>query len=143
MEKFIIIVIFIILILVIVTQCFANSMTVYETIIYEGAGESLQGQIAIACVIRNRARERNKTFEEVCLEPQQFSCWNRALHREYAKYELERAIEAWYLSQECSQFKANLYCRYDVYPYWRNSPKTQFIKRIGNHVFYYEKGCDL
>lgn len=46
------------------------------TIIGEGRGEPIQGKIAIGCVIRNRVIIRGKTYEEICLEPKQFSCWN-------------------------------------------------------------------
>ena len=46
------------------------------TIYGESRGEPIQGQIAVACVIRNRVARRNKTYEEICLAPKQFSCWN-------------------------------------------------------------------
>lgn len=46
------------------------------TIALEAQGESLAGQTAVGEVIRNRAREARSTFEEVCLKPYQFSCWN-------------------------------------------------------------------
>src|SRR5665213_1243171 len=49
--------------------------TLALTIYGEGRGESIEGQIAIACVIRNRAV--NKTIKEICLAPFQFSCWNK------------------------------------------------------------------
>jgi len=58
------------------------------TIIGESRGESIAGQVAVGCVIRNRTRS-GKTYEEVCLAPKQFSCWNeddpnRALLEELA-----------------------------------------------------------
>lgn len=49
------------------------------TIIGEGRGEPIQGQVAIGCVIRNRlARSpaKYKNLGDVCLENKQFSCWN-------------------------------------------------------------------
>lgn len=57
-----------------------------RTLFGECRGESLNGQIAVAWVIRNRAEHpgwwsRNRdgipddTIEAVCLEPHQFSCW--------------------------------------------------------------------
>jgi len=35
------------------------------TIYGESRGEPIQGQIAVACVIRNRVARRNKTYEEI------------------------------------------------------------------------------
>lgn len=49
------------------------------TIIGEARGEPIEGQVAVAWVIRNRllARpDKYKSYREVCLEPKQFSCWN-------------------------------------------------------------------
>ena len=48
------------------------------TIYGEARGESILGQIAVGCVIRNRSIQRVKTFEQVCLESYQFSCWNKS-----------------------------------------------------------------
>jgi N-acetylmuramoyl-L-alanine amidase len=42
-------------------------------------GSSVEERIAVACVVRNRARERNKygdSIKGVCLKRWQFSCWN-------------------------------------------------------------------
>lgn len=42
-------------------------------------GSSVEERIAVACVVRNRARERNKygdSIKAVCLKRWQFSCWN-------------------------------------------------------------------
>lgn len=49
------------------------------TIIGEGRGEPIEGQVAIGCVIRNRLHNNPVKYEnyfQVCLEPKQFSCWN-------------------------------------------------------------------
>lgn len=47
-----------------------------RTIMGEADGEPWEGKIAVAVVILNRARRFRKTIAEVCLQPQQFSCWN-------------------------------------------------------------------
>lgn len=50
------------------------------TIYGEARGESIEGQIAVANVVMNRWRGnlgKYKTVKEVCLEPYQFSCWNK------------------------------------------------------------------
>lgn len=49
------------------------------TIIGEARGEPIEGQVAVASVIRNRMQSdirKYKTIKDVCLEPHQFSCWN-------------------------------------------------------------------
>lgn len=51
--------------------------TVALTIFGEARGEPIQGQIAVGCVIRNRVNKRKKTYQEICLAPLQFSCWNK------------------------------------------------------------------
>lgn len=53
--------------------------TLALTIIGEGRGEPIQGQVAIASVIRNRLNNKPykyKSYKDVCLENEQFSCWN-------------------------------------------------------------------
>lgn len=57
-----------------------NDLTPLEiltlTIYGEARGEPIEGQIAVACVIRNRVNKRNKSYFEICTQPKQFSCWN-------------------------------------------------------------------
>ena len=48
------------------------------TLLGEAAGELIDGQVAVACVIRNRAthpRWWGKDVKGVCLAKAQFSCW--------------------------------------------------------------------
>lgn len=47
------------------------------TLHHEAGGESLLGQMAVACVIRNRAvwGKWGPTLRDVCLANKQFSCW--------------------------------------------------------------------
>jgi spore germination cell wall hydrolase CwlJ-like protein len=42
----------------------------------EARGETLEGRVAVACVVRNRMARRRQTAADVCLAPAQFSCWN-------------------------------------------------------------------
>ena len=51
---------------------FATVLTVYG----EARGEEIDGQVAVASVIRNRVNNRKKSYIEICFEPNQFSCWN-------------------------------------------------------------------
>lgn len=60
------------------------------TLIGEARGEVVEGIIAVGNVIRNRSRKLNKTIDEICLTPKQFSCWdledpNRAVLEEIAQ----------------------------------------------------------
>lgn len=48
------------------------------TIWAEARGESLEGRVAVACVVRNRMALRRQTVRDVCLAPAQFSCWATA-----------------------------------------------------------------
>ena len=50
-----------------------------RTIFGEARGESTNGQVAVAWVIRNRADQPSwwgRTITEVCRKPFQFSCWD-------------------------------------------------------------------
>lgn len=54
-----------------------NQEIVGLTIIGEARGESVNGQVAVGCVIRNRfAYEKPIRYHDVVLKPKQFSCWN-------------------------------------------------------------------
>lgn len=67
----------VILILMIGSTCFGNDVNdVAWTIWAEARGESYQGKVAVATVIYNRAMERRLTYQEVCKQRLQFSCWN-------------------------------------------------------------------
>jgi len=52
--------------------------TLALTIYGEARGESLDGKLAVASVIRNRLTSARwgLTYSTVCLAPKQFSCWN-------------------------------------------------------------------
>ena len=126
------------ILLFITSVCYADSPVVYQTIALEAGGEPLAGQIAVACVIRQRADERGQTFEQVVLSPYQFSCHNGA-HRELTAREIVQAKRAWAQSAaEYKEFDANLYCRYNVYPNWRANERVEFRRRIRNHIFFKE-----
>jgi spore germination cell wall hydrolase CwlJ-like protein len=46
------------------------------TLVGEARGEPIEGQVGVANVILNRARASNVSIKEICLAPEQFSCWN-------------------------------------------------------------------
>lgn len=58
----------------------SDLLTATKTVIGEARGESYEGMLAVAYVIRNRAQNKRwwggPSWESVCLAPWQFSCWN-------------------------------------------------------------------
>ena len=58
------------------------------TVWAEGRGEPLEGQVAIACTIRNRVKTPGRfgaSYRAVCLRPKQFSCWNAGTDRNHVR----------------------------------------------------------
>src|SRR4051812_25123549 len=54
-----------------------NELDILALTIYgEARGETIEGQIAVGNVIRNRVVALKKTYRDICLADKQFSCWN-------------------------------------------------------------------
>ena len=51
---------------------------VAQTILAEARGDGRGGMYAVAACIKVRAQKRNLSFKQVCLQPYQFSCWNKS-----------------------------------------------------------------
>lgn len=51
-------------------------------IVAEAGSEPFTGQLAVACVVRNRVRDHRwpDTYRDVILQPEQFSCFNNLSH---------------------------------------------------------------
>src|SRR5258706_3665893 len=47
-----------------------------RTIWGEARNQSIEGQAAVAYVIKNRSVKRGLSISQVCKQPLQFSCWN-------------------------------------------------------------------
>lgn len=67
------------------------------TLYGEAAGEPIEGIIAVACVIRNRAsvspaRWWGSGYKAVCLKPGQFSCWWETNENTARVYQLAEAL---------------------------------------------------
>ena len=62
----------------------ASAGVVADTLYLEARGENPRGLRAVATVVYNRAKNTGKTFEAVCLQPFQFSCWNASRKRKIA-----------------------------------------------------------
>lgn len=113
----------------------SESLKVYETIAYEAAGEPFEGQILVARTIRTRMKQRGMSAGGVCLQPWQFSCWNKGAHRRILTWdELKTAKQAWDASADIPLEITHYHADY-VDPYWADS--MRFIKKIGKHLFYY------
>lgn len=113
------------------------------TIMAEAGVEGFEGMVAVANVIRNRAKLRGLTVDEVCLQKLQFSCWNDRGRTVYRYASRNRALwdeaqTAWQLSGvEDVTGGADLYHADYVKPRW-NWSKTVMTVKIGQHIFYRE-----
>ena len=123
-----------------------------KTVWGEARGESTEGQIAVAWVIKNRAMNPKwwgRTIEEVCLKKYQFSCWlesdpNRAKMDKLTEEDLKEQIEVCQsvLDDEVSDPTqgANHYHVKGLLPSWVRNEEDDSIKQpiviIGNHSFY-------
>lgn len=54
----------------------AAARIISYTLYAEARGESFDGKMAVASVIKTRALRSNFSLAEICLQDQQFSCWN-------------------------------------------------------------------
>jgi len=113
------------------------------TIFWEAAGESLEGRMAVASVIWNRAGGEFAACKAVCEKPGAFSCWKRK-NMKVPNDGLSRKV--W---RECrgiaermadGEFKPTIAATHYHYvgttPYWAAGMKH--LKTIGRHKFYRE-----
>lgn len=114
------------------------------TIALEAQGESMEGQVAVGEVIRNRANKARRTFEAVCLAKYQFSCWN-ALEpskagRNVSPEAYQRAARAWEASEASNLTggAVNYYNPRLASPRWAKQGVGRVV--IGEHVFMKLKG---
>ena len=121
----------------------AADHTVALTILAEARGEGERGMAAVACVIRQRAEERNLSFDQVCLQKWQFSCWNgkqiKDLNHLLKKPQAEYAL---WLEANMDKLKPEALGNANHYhatwmkklPYWAEGKKP--VKIVGQHAFY-------
>lgn len=123
---------------------------VARTVFGESRGESAIGKVAVASVIRNRARNPRwwgTNLREVCLSPFQFSVWNRhdenyvetvsvpaSNHRFKETVDLVSAVMRGAAKDPTNN--CDHYCRTDVAyrTFWAKDLTPVVI--IGNHSFY-------
>ena len=123
-----------------------NNLIAIQTIILEAQDQSLEGQIAVGEVIRNRTDDvythgrYSERVKQVVRRPWQFSCWNSPL---IAKLRLsrvsgktfQRASRAWAESEHSQLVGESTHYHADyVKPYWAKGKKPAY--KIGSHLFY-------
>ena len=113
------------------------------TILAEARGEGNKGMYAVAAVIAQRAFERKRTPEQVCLKPYQFSCWNgkklkdleHLLTLPQGKYAMLLAKTVKHLSRSYVGYANHYHATWmKKKPYWAKGKKP--VKVIGQHAFY-------
>ena len=128
-----------------------------RTLFGEARGESWDGQIAVAWVIRNRAQQPSwwgQTISEVCKKPWQFSVWNdgdpnkaliEAVGPEVPAFRRALGIMALVLSGDLSDPTGQATSYHTATPpqsdmAWPPSwaMKMRQTARSGHHVFYRE-----
>ena len=122
---------------------FTREEIVAITILAEARGEGKRGMYAVACVISTRTKERGKTGAQVCVQPWQFSCWNKndpqrshlrkLLQHKLAPYAIELARNIDKLQLQFVKY-ANHYHTKRVKPYWSKGKRP--VVTIGNHLFF-------
>jgi len=136
-----------------------NDLIVAATIWGEARGEGERGMIAVANVIKNRAKSGGITPKEVVLKPKQFSVWNnadvdsvlRSIESSYKKNPTSKDSKMWDLSKNITtEYVKNdgnditkgseYYHTLSVNPSWAS--KLDYVATIGNHKFYKKKTVD-
>ena len=113
---------------------------VVETIAREASGESFEAQVMVAQVIITRSRERRMTYDQVCLQKWQFSCWNKGTKQKKRTMRELRIAQKAFKSALGSTLLPKVTHHYDTSikaPYWAKS--MQFVCQIGKLKFYYEE----
>lgn len=118
----------------------------------EARGEILEGQVAVANVVMNRAKIGGwygKTVKEVALKPWQFSCFNEddpnlrltaspPMREPFTQCELIAELALKYLLTD-NTGGATHYANLDVCaPAWAKSDKMVHLCKIGRHTFFKE-----
>ena len=122
------------------------------TILGEARGEGEKGMRGIAAVIVQRSKNRGLTYEQVCLEPWQFSPWNAGggkVKKESELYHLWKSPSMWYARKLarnmdevalCEFKNADHFCTLKTNPSWAyDKKKKKWIDPVlvfKNHKFY-------
>lgn len=94
------------------------------TLLMESRGEGVLGIDAVSRNIQNRSAIRHLSLKQVCLQPKQYSCWNKGITH-------SKAVELFYGSQ-------GLHC---LNLADKMISGTLTDSKIGNAEYYHAKGC--
>jgi len=125
-----------------------NSQEIYTalTVYHEARGESIEGQVAVAHVILNRAIKRGLSVQQVVSQTKQFSCYNNGKPPIKDYHSFVVACEAVNRAREERLHGKNLYrathylnetlviARRGRLPGWVG--EMQKVAVIGQHSFY-------
>jgi spore germination cell wall hydrolase CwlJ-like protein len=115
-----------------------SNKIIAATILAEARGEGKAGMYAVACVIQQRATNKDISADKVCLQAKQFSCNNNGV--QYSLLKLPEAEYAMYLAENIKRLdltfvgNATHYHTKSVTPNWSKG-KTP-TKELRNHKFF-------
>ena len=132
--------------LLVASSASADVPVYIQTVALEARCQGIVGMTAVSRVIQNRAKERRQTYDQVCLAPHQFSCWdcdgNSTQRTSPTARDYSRALDAWKLAESADPdeiwYTANLYHDTSVTPWWSRSDKVTYLGQVGMLVFYRE-----
>lgn len=117
-----------------------------KTLYAEARGEGENGIRAVATVIWNRSKIRKTTFDKICLQPKQFSCWNNSndiTTTEPDIYEVcvqiaDEMVSELFEEYEFKNIHPTNYITVKLYysnkcPNWA---RGQIGEVVGNHIFF-------
>lgn len=111
-------------------------------IFFESRGEPLEGQVAVAHVIVNRAEERKLSIEDVVKEPHQFQWYNKDTMAAVVFTELGTFFDCVAVVYKCANERLkgktlrganHFYNPHVVNPAW--AKEMTIVRQIGNHLF--------
>ena|SRR3990167_2944211 len=102
---------------------------------HEARGEPIKGRMAVAMVVRNRAKYDPDKVCDVVFKPYQFS-WTLTMPGTPSSQEFEQSIRIVNVAWQSVDFtNGSLYYHKDtIRPYWAKYKKRTM--KIGRHIFY-------
>ena len=141
MKKLIIAIVLLLIGFVCFVKADYDQTVVAATLILEAGGEYDKGSMeAVYEVIHNRSVKRNKSYDEICLQKKQFSCWNdknidNNIKKASQHPRWDEAIKITNKKPITNYTKgADHYHADYVNPYWAKSLVN--TTKIGRHIFY-------
>ena len=112
---------------------------------HEARGEPFEGQVAVAQVVLDRAVERGQSVREVIFAPMQFSWANGGVRppiRDYEAFQtaMRAAVTAVRRRRRGDNFESADHYFADYIPVPRWAGAMTFVRKIGRHLFYRDKG---